>query len=154
MTTYRPHSLGVRKVFLALLDLKLVGYDPETEAPMALRKAESAPEPDVKVVRGRCEDYNPHMPTSADVAMVVEVSDSTLGIDRNRKGPLYAQSGIADYWIVNLKGRQLEVRRHAVRDRAALYGHRYSDIAMYGPGDAIAPLAAPKSPVKVVDLLP
>ena len=50
---------------------------PRPRLPMAFRLADSAPQPDVKVVRGRSKDYNPRMPTTADVPLVVEVADST-----------------------------------------------------------------------------
>jgi Uma2 family endonuclease len=86
--------------------------------------------------------------------LIVEISEGTLSYDRNDKGSLYAKAGILDYWIVNLAARKLEIYRQPVRDRNELYGHRYADVNIYGPGDAVAPLAAPKSPVKVADLLP
>jgi len=39
----------------------------------------------------------------------VEVSDTTLRRDRGVKRPLYASAGIAEYWIVNLEDRYVEV---------------------------------------------
>ncbi len=109
----RPHGLAVKHVLLALLGLRLDGYDAESEMPMALRWAASAPEPDVKVLRGRCEDYNPRMPTTADVPLVVEVTDSTLSKDR-ALASTYAVEQVPVYWLLNLPEARLEVYANPV----------------------------------------
>ena len=49
------------------------------------------------------------VPDPADVALLVEVSDSTLALDRGKKLSAYAADGIPVYWIVNLVDRQVEV---------------------------------------------
>ena len=67
------------------------------------------PEPDLSVVRGESDDYTDHHPGPADIALVVEVADSSLSRDRGEKRDNYARAGIPVYWIVNLVGRQLEV---------------------------------------------
>src|SRR5262249_22795353 len=73
------------------------------------------PLPDVAVAAGPKSSYTSH-PTT--VLLVVEVSDSTLSIDRGRKAALYARAGLADYWIVNLADRRLEVYRRPIADPA------------------------------------
>src|SRR5205085_348286 len=75
------------------------GWIVRVQAPLALDD-ESAPEPDVAVVRGRHADYRSAHPTRA--ALIVEVAESSLTFDRVQKGSLYARAGIVDYWIVNL----------------------------------------------------
>ena len=67
------------------------------------------PEPDLCVVRGESDDYTDHHPGPADIALVVEVADSSLARDRGEKRDNYARAGIPVYWVVNLVGRQLEV---------------------------------------------
>src|SRR5262249_7199715 len=67
---------------------------------------DSDPQPAVAVVAGSKATHTEH-PTTA--LLVVEVSDSTLTIDRGRKASLYARAGIADYWVVNLFDQQVEV---------------------------------------------
>jgi hypothetical protein len=54
-------------------------------------------------------DYEHRILTAADVALLVEVSGSTLSQDRGKKCLAYAKSGIPVYWIVNLVDRQVEV---------------------------------------------
>jgi Uma2 family endonuclease len=111
------------------------------------------PDPDLAVVRGRPRDHVTRgNPTSA--LLVVEVSESTLGSDRRRKGGLYAAAGIADYWIVNLVQHQLEVYRRPTADAAEPLGYKYASRKILDPGDAVAPLAARKARVAVDDLLP
>jgi Uma2 family endonuclease len=67
------------------------------------------PDPDLAIVRGDIEAYEKAPPGPADVALLVEVSDSTLPWDRGTKRGVYARSSIRIYWIVNLLERQIEV---------------------------------------------
>jgi Uma2 family endonuclease len=60
------------------------------------------PDPDLAIVRGDIEAYEKAPPGPADVALLVEVSDSTLPWDRGTKRGVYARSSIPIYWIVNL----------------------------------------------------
>ena len=48
-------------------------------------------------------------PRAADVLLVIEVADSTLDKDHEVKGPMYAEAGIPEYWIVNLIDERVEV---------------------------------------------
>ena len=66
------------------------------------------PEPDLLIVRGKPGDYRIGYPGPDDVALIVEVSDSSLRIDRGDKLRAYARSGIVHYWIVNLVDRRIE----------------------------------------------
>ena len=64
------------------------------------------PEPDLAVLRaplGRSK------PTAADCLLAIEVSDTTLAFDRERKVPAYRRGGIPTVWLVNLRERQVEV---------------------------------------------
>jgi Uma2 family endonuclease len=72
----------------------------------------SEPEPDLSVVRGTVLDYADHHPRPSEVYLIVEVADSTLKQDCEVKDKLYAQAGIADYWVVDLKNRQLHIFRN------------------------------------------
>ena len=67
------------------------------------------PEPDLCVVRGDSDDYTDHHPGRGDVAMIVEVAESSLSRDRGEKRDSYGRAGIPVYWIVNLVNRRLEV---------------------------------------------
>jgi Uma2 family endonuclease len=67
------------------------------------------PEPDISIIRGSNADYRRRMPTAADVALLVEVAESSLSQDRGEKLTAYGKSRIPVYWIVNLIDRQVEV---------------------------------------------
>jgi Uma2 family endonuclease len=71
--------------------------------------ADSEPEPDVVVVRGETRHYLDRHPGPQDVALVVEIADTTLQRDRGCKKRLYARAEIPVYWIVNLLDNQIEV---------------------------------------------
>lgn len=114
---------------------------------------DSAPEPDIAVVPGKAADYA-GQDHPAGALLVIDVSETTLGYDRGTKGSLYARAGVADYWVVNLKGRRLEVYRRPGPDPSRPFGFGYASAQVLLPGDAIAPLAAPLAQVKVTDLLP
>lgn len=111
---------------------------------------DSEPEPDVAVVVGTPRDYLKAHPTTA--LLVIEIADTTVEKDRDRKRPLYAQAGIPEYWIVNLEERCLEVYRDPIpaTDRPA----QYRQSMRLGPTDTISPLAKLAAVVAVADLLP
>ncbi len=56
-------------------------------------------------------EQTPHgrLPGPEDVALAIEVSDSTLSYDKNIKLPRYAQSGVPEVWIVDLENQRVEV---------------------------------------------
>jgi Uma2 family endonuclease len=111
---------------------------------------DSEPEPDLAVVQGIPDDYSDHHPASA--LLVIEVADSSLSLDRDRKRSLYARVGIPEYWIVNLTERCLEVYREPVS--AAGQPARYRTSQRLAATDRITPLARPGAWVSVADLLP
>ena len=120
------------------------------QEPVALDD-DSEPEPDVAVVRGAPRDYLAEHPSRP--ALIVEVAQSSLAFVRRRKGGLYARADIADYWIVNLVGRVLEVYRQPVRAASARYGWKYRSVRVLN-GASVSPLAAPTARIAVADLLP
>src|SRR5262249_24671840 len=124
------HANEVDRVFRCLDRLFGTGYWVRAQLPVDLGQT-TEPEPDVSVVPGSsASDVQAH-PTTA--ALIVEVSDSTLSYDRGRKGSLYARAGVADYWIVNLVDRQVEVYRDPVPDPTQFYGYRYSSQTIVVP---------------------
>ena len=62
---------------------------------------------------------------------MIEISDTTLSFERGRKSALYAESGIPEYWIVNLIDGQVEV----CRDPA---GGKYQSVNVLGANENIS----------------
>ena len=110
------------------------------------------PEPDLAYVDGTDFDYLKGHPKTA--RLIVEVSDSTLRKDRVLKAHLYAHAGIADYWIVNLNDRQVEVHRNPGPDPSRKGRYRYADVTVVPADGRVTPLAVPGAVFAVADLLP
>ena len=102
-----PHRLTTQLLREALAQLVPVGWYVDAQEPITT--SDSEPEPDVVIVRGDRRQYRDRHPGPAEVALVVEVADSTLQRDRTMKQRLYAAAGIVAYWIVNLVEGQVEV---------------------------------------------
>jgi Uma2 family endonuclease len=118
------------------------------QLPLALGPS-SEPEPDLAVVKGGIRDYCDAHPSFA--ILVLEVSDETIAFDRNRKGAVYARSGIPEFWISNLAHRKLEVYRDAAPSGP---GWEYKSVQHYSAGQSVAPLHATRAEIAVADLLP
>ena len=102
-----PHRAATKLTRNALEEIVPEGWYVDAQEPITL--LDSEPEPDVVVVRGDTRDYLDRHPGSPDLALVVEIADSTLERDRTSKKRLYARAGIPVYWIVNLPEQKLEV---------------------------------------------
>jgi Uma2 family endonuclease len=145
-----PH-VGACSILTRLM-YKTFGTDAyvRVQAPLAI--GDSEPQPDIAVVAGTERDYNYHPSTAK---LVIEVAETSLRQDRGVKAELYASAKIADYWILNLRDRQLEVYRSPKKDRTQRFGYRYMDVRILKKTEFIVPLAAKGSAgIKVADMLP
>jgi Uma2 family endonuclease len=144
------HVEAVSRAIRVLPNVFGLAYWLQTHAPLRLG-GDMEPEPDATVLRGT-PDY-PSDPLQA-VVLVVEISDSSLTYDRTRKAGYYSRAGIADYWIVNLIDRQLEIHRDPVPDPVQPEGFRYAKVTMLAENDSATPLVLPEARIAVRDLLP
>jgi Uma2 family endonuclease len=145
------HAAAVDMTYVALLSAIPAGWTVRGQNPVALDD-ESAPEPDLAVVRGSPTDFRYAHPTRP--ALVIEVAESSLQFDRVTKASLYARGGIVDYWIVNLIDRVVEVYREPGPDLTAPFGWRYTSVARFRFGDSITPLEVAATPLAVAALFP
>jgi len=107
MTKHRPHVIVTGRVRRALENLIRSGWYVSHQDPITT--PDSEPEPDLAVIRGAEGDYESEHPGANDIGLVIEVADTSLRQDRGPKLRVYAGAGIAIYWIVNIKDRQIEV---------------------------------------------
>jgi Uma2 family endonuclease len=107
MTKNPGHSTGSELCGDAIRRLLPAGWHVRIEKPVRIPARDSMPEPDVSVARGEIRDYEDRDPGPEDVALVVEVSDSTVRADRVLAAT-YGSAGIPAYWLVNIPNRQLE----------------------------------------------
>jgi Uma2 family endonuclease len=145
-----PHATALGAADDALRAVLPPGFIVRAQMPMALDD-DSAPEPDLAVVSGRRADYGRGHPTRA--VLVVEVADSSLQFDRRDKGSLYARARIAEYWIVNLIDRVVEVHRDPAADSTAPHGWAYRSVSRLAPPSVVTLVALPSVQVRVGDLL-
>jgi Uma2 family endonuclease len=148
MGKLRPHVIGVKHCLLALA--AVFGEDfVDVGAPIDVSDADNPrnePEPDVIALRSRSSDLSSN-PAPADLALVIEVADSTLRLDRSTKARLYARAGIVEYWVLDIRDRRLFV----YRDPA---GDAYQTRLAFGESESVATLAHPDQSISVARLLP
>jgi Uma2 family endonuclease len=102
------HGYATKQALKAFESRLPKGWTWRKEEPVRI-PAFDEPEPDLAIVRGSDADYEHRIPTAADVALLLEVSGSTLIQDRGKKCSAYARARIPIYWIINLTNRQMEV---------------------------------------------
>jgi Uma2 family endonuclease len=107
MTKKPPHVIGCEKGRDALLRSVPAGWRVTVEAPVRIPDY-NEPEPDLGVARGSVDDYEDRHPEPHNLALIVEVADSSLHEDRDL-ALVYGAGGVPVYWIVNLVDRQVEV---------------------------------------------
>jgi len=102
-----PHDGTISTTESSLRALQPAGWHVRVQSAVTL--ADSEPEPDLAVVRGGGRDYMSRHPAPPDIALLVEVADSSLDRDRTDKSRIYARANIALYWIINLVDGLIEV---------------------------------------------
>lgn len=152
VTRNPPHSTALGKVQDALTSIA-AARALIVRVQDAITLDDSEPEPDVVLARGTRADYTSRHARPADVVLVVEVSDTTLRLDRGPRSRVYARARLPLYWIVNLPDDCVEVygdpvgeADEATYQRQERY-ERGAEIVLHVDGDAIAT-------VRVDDLLP
>ena len=111
-----PHSVCNSQLWKQLY--RLIGDRAEirVQEPIIF-SPDSESEPDVVIAKKKTDNYLSTHPTAADIILIIEISDSTLKYDRETKLPLYAETGISHYWIVDLVDSRLEVYSNPFSDR-------------------------------------
>lgn len=71
----------------------------------------SEPEPDIAIAQKLGREYLQHHPYPENIFWLIEYSNTSLDKDLNVKNKIYAEAGIKEYWVANLKKGQLIVFR-------------------------------------------
>lgn len=106
----------------------------------------SAPQPDVTLLKHRADFYDEEHPGPEDVLLILEVAETSVKYDRDRKLPLYARAGVREIWLLDLRARQI----HACLEPR---GGSYRPVRLYGAGEELAPAAFPELRVGVSEFL-
>ena len=101
------HAKCVTELTRALTPL--VGEDTRVSPQNPVRLGDyEEPQPDVALLRVGERYQASELPNPEDVLLLIEVSDTSLAYDRDVKLPLYARSGIAEVWLVDLVSDVIE----------------------------------------------
>jgi len=148
----RPHVNAAALLFAWLIQVfgpRLVNV----EAPIDVAPEDNPtnePEPDAVVVKREYVEsraYRLRSPRPEDLALVIEIADSSLPFDLTTKAALYARAGIIEYWVLDIIGRHLIVHREP-------QAGQYASVTSYSQDESAAPLAAPHSSLRIADIFP
>ena len=106
----------------------------------------SEPEPDLALLQPRPDFYAQAHPEPEDVLLIVEVAETSTEYDRQIKIPLYAQTNIAEVWLVNLAAKLIEVYR-----QPAPAG--YVQVEYLKHGQSLSPQAFPQVALVIAEIL-
>jgi Uma2 family endonuclease len=109
MTQNPPHTVADIRCGKELDRVIRRGWHVRPGKPIRIPARDSEPEPDRCVARGSADDYAERHPGPEDIALIVEVSDSSLAEDRKLASEVYGPAGIPAYWIVDVNARRVEV---------------------------------------------
>ena len=110
------------------------------------RADDDEPQPDIAIAVARYDDYASDHPGPADIGLVIEVADTSYRQDRDGSIPDYAEAGIREAWIVDVRQRRVEVFRDPDPEARV-----YRSITSFVDGDSIAVVGIT---VEVSDVLP
>lgn len=102
----------------------------------------SEPEPDVVVSRRR-ERYA--HPEPREVLLLIEVADSSLRKDRKVKLEIYAEAGVPEYWIFDIRATAIDVHTLPVDGR-------YTSVVRHTKTGVLRPVAVPGVTIDVDDI--
>jgi Uma2 family endonuclease len=142
-----PHVVACARSLAILTRVAPSGWHARPAEPVRIA-GRTEPEPDVALARGVIEDYESRHPEPGDIALVVEVADTSLAKDRRRRRT-YGPAGIPVYWIINLASRRVEVYTNPTPDG-------YASRIDYAPGEFIPLVIDGKTvgQVAVAEILP
>jgi Uma2 family endonuclease len=140
-----PHSAIVDRITRAMV--RAAGDEAIVRVQSNVELSEyNEPEPDIVLMRPRDDFYYSALPAPADIFLIVEVSDSSIRYDRGLKAELYAETGVPEYWVVDVKNRQV----FAYSDPQ---GQEYRAVREFSSGDVVSPRLLPNCSVSVASMV-
>jgi Uma2 family endonuclease len=149
MTHNPPHAIATQRCGRELGRVLPAGWHVRPALPIRLPAQDSAPEPDHCVARGTIDDYAERHPGPEDIALLVEVADSSLAEDRDYAARLYGPAGIPVCWIVDVNGRRVEVHTGP-----GAQGYGSSEVFAEGQSVPVVIAGREVGRIAVADILP
>jgi hypothetical protein len=133
MTQNPPHSFCLGEVEDALKALVPSTWHLRVQCPLALD--DSRPEPDLVVIPFSRRELGVRHPRGEEVALVVEIAETSLEYDRTVKSRLYAGAGVRVYLLLNIPERVVEL--YTEPDGSGETAH-YRALRTYGEDEPFA----------------
>jgi len=143
----RPHVVFLNRMFQWLVETLGWGRVYQ-DSPIDVAPGDNPinePEPDLIVLKRPFASFEKANTQPDELALVVEVSDSTMRFDRTVKAALYARAGIIEYWVLDVSGRGLIVHREPTPEG-------YRSVVAYNEFESVAPLASPQHGLQIGQL--
>jgi len=141
-----PHGSGVDRANRELV--RTVGDSAIVRVQGAVELNDyNEPEPDIVLLKPREDFYYGKQPGPGDIILVIEIADSSFAYDRNIKAKLYAETGVPEYWLADIRSGTL----FAYSDSNGIVCRL---IRQFNRGDSEAPALLPDCPIKVEVFLP
>src|SRR5436190_23100075 len=111
-----PHAYALRELMALGAELAVAtGLRLSVQAPLDVGSPISLPEPDFAIVPKTPIDRHP-----TGALLVVEMGNTSLRMDLGPKARIYATAGIPEYWVLDVKRREIVVHR---RPAGSAYEH-------------------------------
>ena len=123
------HTTCSRNLLKELARLVAGKAELQCQDPITL-PSNSEPEPDFAILRQRADNYLSAHPHPVDVLLAIEIADSTLKYDQEVKLPIYAEAGIANYWIFSLVDNHLEAYSEHYQELQGNFGYSVKQILL------------------------
>lgn len=144
MPTGTAHAATVKRLNQILSNLVRGRFIVSVQDPIALNEF-SEPEPDLALLQPREDFYANSHAAPQDIALIIEVADTSLGFDREDKVPLYAMCGIPEVWLVDLPAKAVHVFRRPGQTN-------YSDVIRFRGDDMLPIPGLPEAQLSVREL--
>jgi Uma2 family endonuclease len=139
------HARCVDFLSNTLVVLLFSKYIVRIQSPVILNDL-NQPRPDIAVIRYQQDFYKHSHPKAADVLLIIEVSDTTVELDRNIKFPKYAAARVPEAWLVDLPAQRIEVH-------SGLQDKTYGMVKVYQRGEEVVSATMPGVKFSVDDIL-
>ncbi len=121
-----PHTATTDMIHYFLETMLPDGWIVRSQDSITLKDSEQ--EPDIALVKGIRREFFVRHPHPAEIALLIEVADSSLKFDKGRKKCMYATAGIPIYGVLSLAERQLYVYSNPTNSD-------YQETVTYGEND-------------------
>ena len=145
MSPIGPRHAAFVNNLTQLLVLRLAGRAVVSVQNPVVIADDSEPQPDLAILGRRLLPYKEAAPEAADALLLIEVAETSLAYDCRTKLRLYAQAGVAEYWVVDAANETVHVHRDPGPDG-------YRDMRRVTGAATVSPLAFPDVTLPLADI--